>query len=276
MNASQIASHPHPAWPDFVHPHRFVHARAALKADPEGVKAARGSQFEETALHWAALGELGLVMDLVAAGFDPNALDRLGRTPLDWFSDLLWMSLVQAATPMSGPGADRLRFKAARQLPALWGQGFRPGPGAARAPGEIWLRAGVYEAVSLLADPAQQGLGLRAWGEDQASALHAWALADAQQGRSEAFTDLVARGLVVDELDAHGRTPLRYALEAWAGGLVHRRSASATVKTLLAAGADPQLADNEGIAPGMVPLLREMDDKRQSAMVRLLEEAAAT
>lgn len=263
---------PHPAWPAFSHPHRFVEARRVLTTDLPGILAARGPDFQETALHWAAIGDAGLALDMVGAGFDANALDRLGRTPLDWFSDLLWMSIVWDNSQMTAEGKDRLRFKASRQIPMLWGRGFRPGPGAGRPVGEVWIRSGVYSLCSLLDDAGSDGPGLRAWGVDQANALHAWALSDAPEGRPQALEDLLARGLSIDEPDAFGRTPLRYVVEAWAADSVHRRVAAHTVSLLLDAGADPSLPDSEGVAPGAVPLLREgLEQKKIDAMARALE-----
>ena len=76
--------YPHPAWPTFIDPHRYVEATQALKHDLPGLLAARGQQFGETALHWAAMGEISLMTDMVQAG---NLLwrwdqRRCGRVPV--------------------------------------------------------------------------------------------------------------------------------------------------------------------------------------------------
>ncbi len=259
---------PHKSWAAFAHPHRFAEAHSALKNDTAAILAARGADFDETALHWAALGDAGLSLDVVAAGIDPNVLDRLQRTPLDWVNDMLWMSIVWGGSKMNNEGKDRLRFKMSKQIPVLWGRGFRPGPAATRHVGEVWIRAGIYELISLL----EAELGLDNWGVDDASALHAWALSENDDGHENALKDLLARGLKVDQIDNVGRTPLRYVVEAWAADAIHRRVAAKTVELLLKYGADPLLKDQEGVAPGEVPLLRGLEVKKMDAMARALDK----
>jgi hypothetical protein len=265
------ANIPHPAWPNFINPHRFVEARVSLKRDPEGLLSARGAH-QETALHWAAMGDSGLVMDMVAVGLEPNALDRMGRTPLDWVNDRLWMGVAHAKSPLTAEAKDQLRFKTERVVPGLWGQGFRPGAGT--HPGQAWALAGAFPLICLLDEPGTDGL--RHWGVDYATALHAWAIGVQAPNRPAALDDLLARGLLIDELDANGRTPLRYAVEAWARTQIHHRTGAETVALLLAKGANPEIADQQGVVPGQAPLLVEnIDPKMCEGIEKALARARA-
>lgn len=69
----------HPAWPLLINPHRFAEARAAIKKDPAGLLRSSGEKWGESALHWVAMSDPGSWLDLIAAGGDPNVLDRLGH-----------------------------------------------------------------------------------------------------------------------------------------------------------------------------------------------------
>lgn len=276
---------PHPAWPTFIDPHRYPEAGQALRDDLPGMQAARGLQFGETALHWAAMGEIGLLTDMVHAGFDPNAIDKMGRTAMDWLSDRIWIACMAPVAGLNPSAVDRIRVRTLRQVPALYGLGGRWGSSpASRHPGLVWTRCGVWGLLSLAsADP---GIGLRGWGPDLASAAHAWAISVPCDHRGQALLDLlglarkdgapspfVSDPLSVSEQDAKGRTPLHYALHAWSKGMIADRASRNAVKLLLEHGADIDLPDTAGITPAQVPLIAQASNARATEIARMLDRS---
>lgn len=251
-------SSPHPAWFAFVQPARFTEAKAALQKDPAGVLAARG-QSGETVLHWAVMSDLGLSLDLLSAGMDPMVLDHAGMTPLDWLNNRLWCAVVNPRTRVGLDGADRILRQTERFVPVLWNVGFRPSGEMRHSMVTDWISAGAYGLLGVIRDAGEPGLGLTGFGPQQASLLHVIAVSKEGRGRLDAVQRLVcpvirksghvAPVIDVDAEDLHGRTPLRYALQAWAEGQVVAENQVALVRRLITLGADPHRKDRFGVSP---------------------------
>ena len=86
----------------------------------------------------------------------------------------------------------------------------------------------------------------------------------AERGHVEAVEMLIAAGVKVDHVNRLGWTALLEAIILSDGGPRHVE----IVKRLLAAGADPRLADGEGMTP-----LKHARQRGYDAMVKLLQAA---
>jgi hypothetical protein len=255
------------------HPLRDPLQLAAITAERHQVIFGyRGATYGETAMHWAALGEKGLMIDLVSLGLDPNAVDTTGRTPMDWLSDRAWMVLATGQGRTDQIGKEKLRIASEDLLACLWGVGGRPSgqpllvdanhllstpPGAVQVTptpprqhcGYLWAGSGLWGALSLLKSSIGAD-GWRNWTEEGAGLLHAWILGPESEEKTQALLDALRVGLSVDEDDNMSRGPLWYAVDAWIADPsqwgTRMRDA---VDELIANGADPEKPDVDGVAP---------------------------
>lgn len=265
---------PKPAWDVFAHPYKVAEARVVMASKPAELLATRGD-FGETALHWAAMSDGALAVDLVMGGFDANARDASGRTPLDWLHDRVRM-VSDAAPGALRPQEEALTEAEFRQnilnkssvlVQLLMGAGFRASDPTSMI--RSWLENGWYRFVTIAREMDDAGaITLSSLGEDGAGALHVMAGGTSWNGRREAMgrltlgefrtpevssgdPDLPYRALSVDEPDAHGKTPLRWALDAWRNESLQLddRAQFDLIVWLLKAGADPCARDDAGMAP---------------------------
>lgn len=257
--------------PAFTQPGRGIEARAWLSRHHAEARAWQGTQ-AETLLHWGAMSDVGLLLDLAAAGLDPNAPDGDARTPLDWLNDRLWFACVENAARLTVEGRYRLRAQTEELVPALWGIGGRPGVGIEGLdPGSVWARAGAWPLLELLRDEGRGLDGWRRWGRHRESVLHAWTVAPESPEKHRFLARALDAGLSVDEPDAAGRTPLWYAIDAWLArpGQADASNWKAAIRALLAAGADPDRAAVDGSSPAELPVLTEAEPALADAIAEL-------
>lgn len=251
----QLAGSPAPPFDPgsvFRRPERAIEARAWLKKNAGAAARWRG-RAGESLLHWACMSDLGLLLDVIDAGVDPNALDESGRTPLDWLNDRLWVACIDGTAGLNAEGQWRLRAQTETLLPALWARGGRAGKNAP-APGRLWVRAGAWPLLDLL---REDGLdGWMSWPPTGETVLHGWALAPERSEKHRFLTRALAAGLAVDAPDAEGRTPLWYAVDAWLSQPSYAPVLEKAAAALVAAGADPALAPPGLAAPAELPLTR--------------------
>lgn len=260
-------------WNALVTPARAIEVRAWMRRSPQEALALRGES-QETALHWIAMNDLGALIDGLAIGMDPNALDNSGRTPLDWLNDRLWLACVAHEWGLDASGQARLRLQTEELVPALWGFGGRSSHAEeARDPVQTWARAGAWVLLPLLVSPGSLD-GWRYRGVQGASMLHYWILAPDTAAKHTFLTQALAQGLSVDEPDRNGRTPLWYAVDAWCAKPEWGTLLRPAIAALLAHGADPHRSDKEGLSPMGFLLHKEIPEGVLGPLEEVLSTAA--
>ena len=171
-------------------------------------------------LHAAAhAGDVGQIAALAASGADPDVRDRAGRTPAHVAA---FASNDEALRALAAAGAD---------LNALEGQAYDVVTIAAVAddPELVALAMDLGNRADLITSP-YDGTAL---------------IAAAHLGHHEVVRLLAAGGAPLDHVNNLGWTALMEAVVLGDGGSDH----VATVEVLLAAGADPTIADRDGVTP---------------------------
>lgn len=251
MNASQIsdasdAPH-HPIWEAVSSPMRSIEVRAWLRK-PENRELAlswRGRQ-GETMLHWGAMADLGLMVDLAGVGLDVNALDGALMSPADWLLERLWMTHVEKVGGLTNLNLRKIRIMTDDLLSALWRQGGRVHGFKPPMPlEEFAVRQGLWQVLATWADTQGPQEGVPSF------PMHAWPLAPAEEGRRN-FLRLWQQHSPVDTQDEKGCTPLFVAIqERLKPDLPARASLDldAAIDELLEAGANPDMENDEGNTP---------------------------
>lgn len=261
------------------HPLRDPARRKEITAlRQEAMRQWRGGVHGETGLHWAALADRGLMIDLVALGLDPNGRDASNRTPMDWLNDRAWMILVEGKGHTDQLGKEKLKLATEDLLATLWGLGGRPAPSsmmevAGRLPtGYTWARAGLWGAVSLL--KGNGGVeGLRQWTPQGAGFLHAWILGPEGEEKAAALADALRSGLDIEEEDQAGRTALWYAVDAWIAQPQWEAHLRDAIAMLLANGADPEHPDQDGATAETLPAIRGATPEVEAKIAAALQGA---
>ena len=166
---------------------------------------------------------------LLGKGAKTDVRNHDGETPLHLAKD------VAAATALLDAGADM---------------------NAKDEKGRTALFAAAQASMELLTLFLQRGADLHAVGPMGATLMHGTASGggDAAQDRAR-IKFLQDKGLSVNATDAAGRTPLYYAtlgeavFSAFFGGMPSFSERTTSVDLLLAAGANPNIADNRGWTP---------------------------
>ena len=167
----------------------------------------------ETPLHLAAANAgPPVIKALLAAGADPNALNRHNNTPLGAACALQRVAAVEAL--LTKPPAAETTARLLAEL-AQRGQQKK----------DLAVLSALLKVLPADLGPVP-GFGF---------ALHLAAKA----GAVEAVAALIAAGAVVDRPDPQGRTALWLAVDAATTGFDRRPRHHAVVQALLAAGADP-------------------------------------
>jgi len=209
---------------------------AAAQMPPSPAEAARYS-----GLHAAAWqGDAARIVQLLAGGADPNSRDGHGRTPLHVATFARRREAVQA---LARGGAD---------LGALENDRYDAVTIAAVADDEETLRLLLSLGASArLITSRYDGTAL---------------IAAAHLGHDGVVRQLIAAGAPLDHVNNLHWTALIESIVLGNGGLRH----VATLKALLEAGANPQLADREGRTPLALARARGYEP-----MVTLLVKAGA-
>lgn len=257
---------PHPIWEAVLSPARSVEVRAWLRS-PENARQAvswRGPR-GETMLHWGGMADLGLMIDLIGAGIDPNTLDGTGRTPADWLAERLWMTHMEGVGSLTKLNLKKLRVMTDDLLSALWRQGGRTTEPGVHL-GELAVRTGLWQTLETWRDMD----GLKSWQDwPVGTALHAWPLAPAEQGREDFLKKWLESGFGVDVRDAQNQTPLHVAVRARLDPSLSARDAldlDAAIDSLLAHGANP----NAEAAGGHSPLSLLLTSQAPSVVIEHL------
>ncbi len=254
---------PHPIWAAVLSPNRAVEVRAWLKpaSNRELAKVLRGPH-GETMLHWAALADEGLILELVAVGLDLQATDQEGRTPLDWLFERLWMTHVENVGNLTALNLRKLRMQTDDLALVLWRLGARRGGIHDFDERLLAGRCGLWKLLETWAD--MEGLP-QAWTQREAgdSVLHAMASSPDEKGRDHLLALWAQKGRSVDVFNNAGQTPLGVAVEhrlALATQNPVKINAVAAcddwIGALISAGADPNVEQNGVPSPASLPLLR--------------------
>lgn len=251
---------PHPLWPALVNPHRFAEVRKEIAKDPQSLILARGEKWQESAMHWVGMSDPGSWLDLVAAGGNPNALDKLGRTPLDWVNDRLFLGAMASHQRLGEPSRDRIRVATTKHAPAIWSTGGRPGSSLHSTPAiKLWIEAGLWDLVSLAKDEPQWWSG---W-ECGLNALHAWVPMADRVGADALLSEILLVGLEVDARDNEGHSALWIAVDGWLKNPAKAAPYRAAIAALRQKGADPDWDQDAG-APISLPMLRGVSEELQA------------
>lgn len=219
---------------------RYLLFPALLLAPPPAKAQTAPSAAEIAAyrgLHRAAIaGDVAVIARLAAAGADPEARDRSGRTP------------VHVAAFASQDDALRALAAAGANLNALEGQ--------------------AYDAVTIAAvadDPALMSLAIEL-GNDPGLTTSPYdgtaLIAAAHLGHAEVVRRLIDAGAPLNHVNNLGWTALIEAVILGDGGPAHQE----VVRLLVKAGADKRIADREGVTP-----LEHARARGYSAIEKLLE-----
>lgn len=220
-------------------------------------------------------GNATLVRTLIRAGADVSVQDDMGGTPLmaaanSDSAEMVWLLIdagadLDASVPLFAPepfgGANAVMFAANADSPksllalALAGADLAAQNYQGQTALALAQERGHEEIVEILGNPGElQEVARQTFEEEVLDA--------AEEGRVDYVQLLAKHGVDLDARDENGTTPLMRVTE---DGL------SASVRTLLAAGADVNATDEEfGATPLMVAAFRGEDE-----IVRVLLEAGA-
>lgn len=180
---------------------------------------AKAQPLTETDLHRAAAaGRTDDIRALLAAGAAVDARDGQGRTPL---LIATYANRVEAARLLIEAGADVNAKDAISDSPYLY--------------------AGARGHLDILTMTLAHGADLRSTNRFGGTAL----IPAAERGHVETVRTLIAAGVAVDHVNRLGWTALLEAVILGDGGPRHRE----IVELLVKAGANVNLADNEGVTP---------------------------
>lgn len=196
---------------------KLAAASCCVAAMLAGMPACSAAPMSESALHAAAArGDAAAIVRRVHAGGAMEARDASGATPL----------LV--ATRANRIEAARALIEAGADVNAKDRIGDSP-----------YLYAGARGHLTILKMTLAHGADLRSTNRYGGTAL----IPAAERGHVDTVATLVKAGVAVDHLNRLGWTALLEAVILGDGGERHRR----IVDILLAAGADPNLPDRDGI-----------------------------
>ena len=187
--------------------------------------------------HAAAANDVGTIRSLLTSGGDLEARDGEGRTALLVATH---ENRVEAAAALIEAGADVNARDHIHDSPYLY--------------------AGARGLLPILKLTLSHGADLTSTNRYGGTAL----IPAAERGHVEAVEMLIAAGVRVDHVNRLGWTALLEAIILGDGGPRHAE----IVKRLLAAGADPRLADGEGVTP-----LTHARQRGYDTMVKLLQTA---
>lgn len=237
----------HPIWEAVASPMRSIEVRAWLK-NPENRRLAlawRGKQ-GETMMHWGAMADFGLMLDLIGIGMDVNALDAASMSPADWLLERLWMTSMEKVGSLTNLNLKKIRIMTDDLLSALWRQGGRVHSFQPPLPlQEFAVRQGLWQTLATWEDTERP--------KDSSASfpLHAWPLAPAEEGRRNFLHSWIEKA-PVDAQDGQGRTPLFMAIQARLDPDLPPRASldlDAAIDELLEAGANPDMESHDGKTP---------------------------
>lgn len=191
----------------------------------------------ESLLHWAAMCNLGLSMDLLNAGVDINVKDADNRTPLDWITERLYFVCIDSETAQSAEIKQNI-IKISNYIgSSLINMGAK-----AKDPMSIWVLTGSWELVK-----AQYDKEPDSWlsiGPDNFSVMHFWPIAYFQSNEDKAFAlnFFLEKNIDINRENDKGITPLYVAVEQWIVG----RCPEEHIKLLVKKGANPNILTSQG------------------------------
>ena len=170
----------------------------------------------------AGAGDTAAVRQLLADGAAVDPVDAAGRTPLVVAS---YAADLELATVLIDAGADVNHQDETKQSAYLIATSeIGPDDGLAL------LRLTLANGADVAAKDSFNGTGL---------------IRAAHRGYADIVDELIRAGIEIDHVNGLGWTALLEAIILGSGGPEHTR----VVQLLLDAGADPGLADNEGVTP---------------------------
>lgn len=246
-------------WAAILNPSRAVEVRVWLKKHGEEAIKIRGVKYEESLLHWAALSDIGLIIDLFSAGLDINIKDNLGRTPFDWVMERYWFSCINKNIHIAEEGKHKIRWQTEEFAIMLWQNGGRPGYwkdadlmrniddpqlffGHVMCNGNLW---GLMDIIYF----SEGSDVFKGWPTNQRTLLHSWVTQPLTDIRKKMFTVWMKRLGTVDAVDEQGRTPLWYAMDAWISDPKKHGFLKEVVYFLIKKGANYERCDDSGVSP---------------------------
>lgn len=125
----------------------------AIKEDASLVNK-RGGRWNETLAHWAALGQLGALIEIGSFGADLNARDAEGRSPLEWALEKMYFMRSDRAVAMKDVPSHWTTFERNAESCALFlverGVSLEREGNRSYGPWELALAAGSWAAASAM------------------------------------------------------------------------------------------------------------------------------
>lgn len=271
-------------WQSLINPERAIEVKSWFMKNQLTGSLLRG-QNGETMLHWAALSEYALIIDLLDY-IDINCLDKNNKTPMDWILDR-YNYVINNRKELSNineEGLQKIKDQTEHLGVLVLSLGGRPYQlldknneekepakhfGVKACFGGLWwLFRGLYECMGKDV--------LVNWLDDKRSILHLWFQAPYNEQKNDYYKIMIKNfGLDINIEDLNHRTPLWYAIDGFFYSKyillenTEEKEIFKSIEALLKLGADPNIADINGIDP--IQILNNYEKKIELIVEKLKE-----
>lgn len=220
-----------------ANPSRSIEFRQWIQNNKEEAVHILGKN-KEKLIHWAALLDLGIFIDLVQMGCDINSKDELGRTPLDWIASRLFFVCLSKKHQHSYEVKNNIISITKKIVPYIISVGGT-GSQDVRENLEVWARTGIWEAIFVEFEKNKGELFI---GQEKNSILHYFPVAYFADDKEviNYLNAAIKYGCDINYQNAKGFTSLMVAAENWIAGYVRDER----IIFMIQMGADPEISND--------------------------------